>query len=485
MVSTLDKSKRKKTFSHKVRTGCSTCKSRRIKCDEHKPECLRCLKSGLTCSGYDSSDSWIFKAAKIPSAAKSNFNVIDVRGPNQNQDKEFHFTRPMTSASLELVSQTYEAIHLIQPTAFPYESVEDKAAFGFWLSWTGPMLNGYGPNGELWNVVIPQLTWTCPTIRQLLLATVACDEQWLKTVNRRPTDLAHRALTHYSSALKDVVNGRTSKLETLVASLMAWTMEVMMFDYEGGAIHLKGARKLLSELECDQKYTHLVKQIRSALNLAEGYNTIMRPTKPISREAPWISKHPSSLTVRANRDELSNFLTAYHCIPVQRRPNADEMLLFLREWENKDRLCRYMNGEPQITKECLHLLWNIAIALLPKDRVLGFSYDVNVETVQFVLGRVDAALRERGRLTKLQREDLEQTLRVVLGHLFELFPQIMRWEKHDLLVREMARKHPEAFDWDLVLNTGSTNSESGLASTERSSEIDSENSVHFLVGAAH
>ena len=36
----------------KVRTGCITCKRRRKKCDEGKPTCRTCLKSGTECEGY-------------------------------------------------------------------------------------------------------------------------------------------------------------------------------------------------------------------------------------------------------------------------------------------------------------------------------------------------------------------------------------------------------------------------------------------------
>ncbi|KAH7389148.1 hypothetical protein BKA64DRAFT_130976 [Cadophora sp. MPI-SDFR-AT-0126] len=36
----------------KVRTGCKTCKRRKVKCDEGKPGCLRCLKFGTECEGY-------------------------------------------------------------------------------------------------------------------------------------------------------------------------------------------------------------------------------------------------------------------------------------------------------------------------------------------------------------------------------------------------------------------------------------------------
>ncbi|KAM0327426.1 hypothetical protein ACHAQA_005712 [Verticillium albo-atrum] len=38
--------------SRKVRTGCITCKIRRVKCDEIKPACERCTKTGRKCDGY-------------------------------------------------------------------------------------------------------------------------------------------------------------------------------------------------------------------------------------------------------------------------------------------------------------------------------------------------------------------------------------------------------------------------------------------------
>ncbi|KAI9371509.1 hypothetical protein BJX61DRAFT_21651 [Aspergillus egyptiacus] len=34
-------------------TGCNTCRRRKVKCDETKPECLRCTKYGHQCTGYD------------------------------------------------------------------------------------------------------------------------------------------------------------------------------------------------------------------------------------------------------------------------------------------------------------------------------------------------------------------------------------------------------------------------------------------------
>ncbi|KAK3986148.1 hypothetical protein QBC44DRAFT_352591 [Cladorrhinum sp. PSN332] len=36
----------------KVRTGCVTCKTRHVKCDERKPTCFRCERAGMSCAGY-------------------------------------------------------------------------------------------------------------------------------------------------------------------------------------------------------------------------------------------------------------------------------------------------------------------------------------------------------------------------------------------------------------------------------------------------
>ncbi|KAJ4858285.1 fungal zn(2)-Cys(6) binuclear cluster domain-containing protein [Trichoderma breve] len=41
----------------KVKTGCLTCKKRRVKCDEARPSCERCLSTGRVCDGYGIWDS--------------------------------------------------------------------------------------------------------------------------------------------------------------------------------------------------------------------------------------------------------------------------------------------------------------------------------------------------------------------------------------------------------------------------------------------
>ncbi|KIX01070.1 uncharacterized protein Z518_10136 [Rhinocladiella mackenziei CBS 650.93] len=48
--------KKTRKSTPKVRSGCITCKSRRVKCDEAKPECQRCIRACRKCEGYPRSD---------------------------------------------------------------------------------------------------------------------------------------------------------------------------------------------------------------------------------------------------------------------------------------------------------------------------------------------------------------------------------------------------------------------------------------------
>jgi acetyltransferase-like isoleucine patch superfamily enzyme len=47
-----DPKKRKRNFSNRTKTGCLTCRKRKKKCDEQKPECSNCIRGGFLCAGY-------------------------------------------------------------------------------------------------------------------------------------------------------------------------------------------------------------------------------------------------------------------------------------------------------------------------------------------------------------------------------------------------------------------------------------------------
>ncbi|KAL1306842.1 hypothetical protein AAFC00_005498 [Neodothiora populina] len=54
--------------SAKSRSGCQTCKVKRLKCDESKPACKNCVKRGLTCPGYKQLLRWSTKYEAVQAA---------------------------------------------------------------------------------------------------------------------------------------------------------------------------------------------------------------------------------------------------------------------------------------------------------------------------------------------------------------------------------------------------------------------------------
>lgn len=76
--------KRSKTF-----TGCWTCRSRGIKCDEQRPGCKVCLRSRYDCEGYDLKLVWDEEDGKVKTKAKRRtfHHAPDPRYPTLNSQQ--------------------------------------------------------------------------------------------------------------------------------------------------------------------------------------------------------------------------------------------------------------------------------------------------------------------------------------------------------------------------------------------------------------
>ncbi|KAH6977836.1 fungal-specific transcription factor domain-containing protein [Fusarium venenatum] len=80
----------------KSRSGCVTCKKRRLKCDETEPLCKRCIKSGLACPGYNKPIKWSTKyEIHDGSLGPSDHNSL-VSGSSSQQDAVLDGTMPPT-----------------------------------------------------------------------------------------------------------------------------------------------------------------------------------------------------------------------------------------------------------------------------------------------------------------------------------------------------------------------------------------------------
>lgn len=139
--------KTNKRIGHKkTRTGCYTCKIRRVKCDETKPACERCTKTRRKCDGYQSD-----QRATIPDATV--------------------FRQPLILIDV---------------------GTGDRRAFDYFVRVTAPSLAG-PLDGEFWCRQVLQIAHAQPFVRHAVLA--------ISTLYEHPVHLASTRVSGRGSSL--------------------------------------------------------------------------------------------------------------------------------------------------------------------------------------------------------------------------------------------------------------------------------------------
>ena len=116
----------------KVRSGCTTCKRRRVKCGEEKPVCLRCVKGKHVCGGYAST-------AHGRRHADGSLIMIIYGPPRQS------------------------------PSPFPGLSMQQQRSFTFFRARTAAQFAGPF-SSELWSKLLPRLSHQEDVIRHAIVA---------------------------------------------------------------------------------------------------------------------------------------------------------------------------------------------------------------------------------------------------------------------------------------------------------------------------
>lgn len=212
-VSGLDK-QRKKRFSSKVRTGCETCKKRRVKCDEGKPACANCNRSGRRCEGYQSTTStfyWYEHDGK---------GIVKERNPS-------------------VISRT------ITPK---YGNHGDKALLDLFLNKTAVELVKFS-NPYFWYTLVPQASWSHEGIRQAVAAVgLACDES--KCPDQVAVVKRTQSFHHYNMAIRSLTatNGQNTTPDVmLICCVMFWLFENLKNRPCIAMTHLRAAVHMLNE----------------------------------------------------------------------------------------------------------------------------------------------------------------------------------------------------------------------------------------------
>lgn len=269
----------------KARTGCLTCRARKVKCDEFKPSCRRCTTSGRTCGGYannsNTSDALVISKRRSPTAEFSPGPELDNRLSNALDGIELQWLHRFSSH-------------------------------------TGPALSGDPENKSFWSIELPQLSFSEPAIRHALLAVSSCHAHF-ETQPGDPKqcgDIVCRDFTikHYSLAiatLRQLLDLESTKLHVpLVCCLLFICLECLYGNTSLILAHLQNGLNILDSPSLHETNSHalesITRKLKPIFNAFKAQSTVFGMSAFIPTQTPLLMDFIDVPGAKAKLDVLIN-----------------------------------------------------------------------------------------------------------------------------------------------------------------------------------
>lgn len=213
----------------KSKNGCIVCKIRRIKCDESRPHCKRCISTGRKCD-YESSrpdDSSYIRRTSLAS-----------------KEESVHFTAERALST-------------------PNAPARERRAFEFFVLRVTPALAGF-LDADFWSAVVLQLSRSHTVVWDAVMAISCLYEHpqisdmppippYLQAKKKMPvSDVNHRMALHwYSRALSNMRNQlpQGEPVVTLCSCILFICIEIMQDNMEAALQLVEKGAQIISKLE--------------------------------------------------------------------------------------------------------------------------------------------------------------------------------------------------------------------------------------------
>ncbi|KAI5205409.1 hypothetical protein E4T39_03128 [Aureobasidium subglaciale] len=264
----------------KVRTGCITCKIRKVKCDEEKPFCKRCTDTGRKCDGY---------------AVQPDKKLVETT-TNKSGSPPCPAAPRRLSPPVAIVSRAVRRLApatLMNDAAFlsPALSSECEPWVEFFSTRTGPALSNIISH-SFWSFTLPQLSVSEPVIRHALIAVGSAHARFEAEASNN--QLAQSAVTHkftlrhYNEAIRLLQKHLSSDPKatdlTLLCCLMFISLEciygnrTLVIDHLQNGLNLLRSSQLLdqeTEASSNAIAKSIKQEIRPLLHRLDSQTTLM------------------------------------------------------------------------------------------------------------------------------------------------------------------------------------------------------------------
>ena len=266
---------RKKVWHNKTRTGCKTCKNRRIKCDETRPACQRCVNSNRTCDGYNPPKAWIFS---LPSPESQAILIPSTSGLENKNPAEEHTPELVASTSdsgvdnpsrylngnlqkhhnNELIHTNLSRGSIGRPLPGPYRTPDDQYCLKYFLEVAAVFFARANMSAQFWLAHFPRLAYEFPSTQLALLTVSAAFKDLQSYINNGPdpkkTSFGLDTIERESQAMRMVARRNTSIEEVLADALAFWMTAMCTGDFGSALKHAFFARKILSGVRDPSKH---------------------------------------------------------------------------------------------------------------------------------------------------------------------------------------------------------------------------------------
>ncbi|KAL4756513.1 Zn(II)2Cys6 transcription factor [Aspergillus foveolatus] len=216
-VGTMKKATRKSM--PKVRTGCFTCKQRRVKCDEGKPGCQNCERTRRRCEGYPPG----------PASALAGDGSLD--------------------AQAQQCMQQIVVYNL--PFKFP-GSAADRQLLHFYTCEAAGGLSSFS-DSTLWSNIVLQRSHHQPVVRHALVALAALYRDYMQGGNRIQAPASHAAMQRIAKChrqLRLYLRSADASVDiALICSILFFAFETLLGDCNTAMQHLDNGLRLLKRCQ--------------------------------------------------------------------------------------------------------------------------------------------------------------------------------------------------------------------------------------------
>lgn len=272
---------RQRAWKPKSRTGCATCKARRVKCGEERPQCVRCTSTGRTCDGYN--NLFQFSSYARPSASEQPSRK-DICIKNRGLIK------------------TASPIHCL--SIIKFNSDQERESFDFFVSYAVYSLRGF-LDSSFWQRELLQATQQIPAIRHCVAALSAMHRKYYEgdgSYVGETTFLDRQlefALRQSNAAIRALVRqhdhntpmAQADRVTFMTCSILFSSMACLQGRQGDAYEHLRSGIRMLNEMDTQAseatKSCHPV-TIESLRALFVGLDQQVRGIRPSRNSKDWV-----------------------------------------------------------------------------------------------------------------------------------------------------------------------------------------------------